>query len=61
MCYERWRRREQRREERFEEEVRFLIDQERPCREPRAPVLERERDEESRDPQRVRVEAGTRA
>jgi hypothetical protein len=61
MCYERWRRREQRREERFEEEVRFLIDQERPRREPRAPVLERERDEEPRDPERVRVEAGTRA
>ena len=61
MCYERWRRREQRREERFEEEVRFLTGQERPRREPRAPVLERERDEEPRDPERVRVEAGMRA
>jgi Uma2 family endonuclease len=61
MCYERWRRREQRREERFEEEVRFLTGQEGPRREPRAPVLERERDEEPRDPERVRVEAGMRA
>ena len=61
MCYQRWRRREQRREERFEEEVRYLIDEERPPREPRASVLERARDEESRDPERVRVEAATRA
>ena len=61
MCYERWRRRGQRREERFEEEVRFLIDQERPRREPRAPVLEREGNQEPRDPERTRLEAGTRA
>jgi predicted metal-dependent hydrolase len=61
MCYERWKRRERGREERFEEEVRYLIDEERPRREPRAPVLEREGDEESRDPERVRLEAGTRA
>jgi hypothetical protein len=61
MCYERWKRREQRREERFEEEVRYLIDEERPRRERQAPVLEREGDDEPRDPERVRVEAGTRA
>jgi hypothetical protein len=60
MCYERWKHRERRREERFDEELRYLIDEERPRREPRAPVLEHERDE-PRDPERVRAEAGTRS
>ncbi len=60
MCYERWKHRERRREERFDEEVRYLIDEERPRREPPAPVLEHKRGEEPRDPERVRVEAGTR-
>jgi hypothetical protein len=58
MCYERWIRRERRREQRFDEEFRRLIDEERPRPEP-APVVEHERDEPS-DPERVRVEAGTR-
>lgn len=60
MCYERWMRRESRREERFDEELRHLIDKERPRPQPRAPVVEHERHEEPRDPERVRVEAGTR-
>jgi hypothetical protein len=61
MCYERWMRRERRREERFDEELRHLFDEERARPEPRAPVVEREPDEETRDPERVRVEAGTRS
>jgi hypothetical protein len=61
MCYERWMRRERRREERLDEEFRRLIDEERPRPEWSMPVVERERDEEPRDPDRVRVEAGTRS
>jgi hypothetical protein len=59
MCHERWIRRERRREQRFDEEFRRLIDEERPRPERPAPVVEHERDEPS-DPERVRVEAGTR-
>jgi hypothetical protein len=62
MCNERWLRRRQRREERFDEELRYLIDEERPSRERPTPVvLEHEQDEEPRDPERVRVEAGARS
>jgi hypothetical protein len=61
MCHERWMRRESRREERFDEELRHLLDEERPRPEPRASVVEHERDEEPSDPERVRVEAGTRS
>jgi hypothetical protein len=43
MCHERWFRREQR-EERFEEELRFLLDRERERRERPTPVVERETD-----------------
>jgi hypothetical protein len=59
MCYERWMRREERREERFDEELRFLLDEERRRSGP-APVVERERDEEPADPERLPVEAVTR-
>ena len=58
MCHERWTRRE-RREERFEEELRFLLD-EHERREPPAPVVERDGDEQPMDPERPEVEA-TRA
>jgi hypothetical protein len=61
MCHERWMRRERRREERFDEELRRLIDEERPRPERPMPVVERERDEAPRDPERIRVEAGTRS
>jgi hypothetical protein len=61
MCHEQWMRRERRREERFDEEVRYLIDTERARQEPREPVLERERDKDPRDPERVRIEVGTRS
>jgi hypothetical protein len=60
MCHERWIRRERRREQRFDEEFRRLIDDERPRPERPAPVVEHERDEERSDPEPVRVEAGTR-
>ena len=61
MCHERWMRRERRREERFDEEVRRLVDEERPRPERPVPVVEHDRDEESRDPERIRVEVGTRS
>jgi hypothetical protein len=43
MCHDRWIRRE-RRDERFEEELRFLFDRERERQEPPTPVVEREPD-----------------
>lgn len=61
MCHERWMRRERRREERFDDELRRLIDEDRPRPNRPMPVVERERDEEPKDPERVRVRAGTRA
>jgi hypothetical protein len=59
MCHESWMRREKRREERFDEELRRLVDEERRRPERPTPVVEREADEEPKDPERVRVEAGT--
>jgi hypothetical protein len=61
MCYDRWTRREKWREERFDEELRYLLDREAPRPKPRMPVVERERDEEPRDPEPIRVEAGARS
>jgi hypothetical protein len=61
MCHERWMRRERRREERYDDELRRLIDEDRPRPNRPLPVVERERDEEPRDPERVRVQAGTRS
>jgi hypothetical protein len=59
MCHEQWMRRGRRREERFDQELRYLIDVERARKKPRAPVLNR--DQEPRDPERVRIAAGTRS
>ena len=59
MCHEFWTRREKRREERFDEELRHLVDEERPRPERPMPVVERKADDEAKDPERVRVEAGT--
>jgi hypothetical protein len=60
MCHDWWMRREKRREERFDEELRYLLDEEdRRARRPE-PVVERERDEPA-DPDRDPVEAGTRS
>jgi hypothetical protein len=60
MCHDSWMRREMRREEPFDEELRYLLD-ERELSEPPAPVVEYERDEEPTDPQRLRVGVGSRA
>jgi hypothetical protein len=60
MCHDWWMRRERRREERFDEELRYLLD-EREHSEPPAPVVEYERDEEPTEPEKLGVEAGTRA
>ena len=59
MCHDWWMRREKRREERFDEELRYLLDEERGGFEPPAPVVEHESDSEPVDPERVRVEAAT--
>jgi hypothetical protein len=61
MCHEEWLLRRKRREERFDEELRYLLGRERPRPEPRAPVVERDRDKEPRDPEPTRVEAGARS
>jgi hypothetical protein len=55
MCYEWFERRERRREERFDDELRYLLDEtERP--EPPVPVVEREPEER---PAEVDLEAVT--
>ena len=60
MCNDWWVRRESRREERFDEELRYLLD-EREHSEPPAPVVEHEREEEPTDRERRGAEAGTLA
>jgi hypothetical protein len=57
MCHEWFERRERRREERLEEELRYLLD-ETERQEPPAPVMEREPEER---PAEVDLEAVTRA
>jgi hypothetical protein len=58
MCHERWMRRERRGEERFDTELRHLMDEERPRPERPGPVVESERGKKPSDPERVHVEAG---
>jgi hypothetical protein len=56
MCYDRWMRREEkRREEEFDQELRYLLDEDvkRPGA---APIVEHERDAEPADPEKPRVE-----
>lgn len=60
MCHERWMRRQRRREERFDEELRYLFD-ERERSEPPVPVVQHDREEEPADADRAPVEAVTRA
>jgi hypothetical protein len=60
MCHDWWMRRERRREERLDEEIRYLLD-EREHTEPPAPVVEFEREKEPAEPERPRFETGTRA
>jgi hypothetical protein len=59
MCHDWWTRREQRRQEQFDEELRYLLDEERERSRP-TPIAEHERDEEPADPDRPVVEAATR-
>jgi hypothetical protein len=56
MCHEWWTRREMRREERIDEELRYLLDEE----ERRAPTPLVEQEREPADPERPVVEAATR-
>ena len=60
MCHDWWTRQERRREERFDEELRYLLD-ERERSKPAQTVVEHDRDEEPVGPERPRVEAATRA
>jgi hypothetical protein len=60
MCHDWWMRREMRRQERFDEELRYLLDEERRATPP-TPVVEHEPDDEPTDPERFPVEAGTRS
>jgi hypothetical protein len=60
MCHEWPARHERRQEARFDEELRYLLDESERS-EPPAPVVEHERDELPADPERVRIEAVTRA
>jgi hypothetical protein len=56
MCHDWWIREERRRrEERFDDELRYLLD-ERERSEPPTPVVEHERNEEPADPDRIRVQ-----
>jgi hypothetical protein len=59
MCNDWWVRRDSRREERFDEELRYLLD-EREHAEPPAPVVEYQGDEAPTDPERLGVDARTR-
>jgi hypothetical protein len=59
MCHDRWMHSEKKRQERFDEELRYLLDEERERSRP-TPMAEHERDEEPRDPEHPVVEAATR-
>jgi hypothetical protein len=61
MCHDWWMRREMRRQERFDEELRYLVDEERRRPAPPTPVVEHDPDDEPTDPERAPVEAGTRS
>jgi hypothetical protein len=61
MCHDWWMRREMRRQERFDEELRYLLDEERRSPTPPTPVVENEPADEPTDPERVTVEAGSRS
>ena len=55
MCHEWWTRRELRREECSDEEIRHLFEEELERTEPPMPVVEHEVEEEPAGPERVRV------
>ena len=56
MCHDWWTRRERRREERFDEELRYLLDEHERSERP-ATVVEHERDDEPAEPERVKARA----
>jgi hypothetical protein len=60
MCHDWWMRRERRREEQFDEELRYLLDEEERERSGPAPVVEHDREEEPAHREAPPVEAGTR-
>ena len=59
MCHDRWMHWERRRQEQFDEELRYLLDEEQE-RSRLTPIAERERDDEPVDGERPPVEAVTR-
>jgi hypothetical protein len=59
MCHDRWMHWERRRQEEFDEELRYLLDEEQERPRP-TPIAEHERDEEPVDGERPPVEAVTR-
>jgi hypothetical protein len=61
MCHDWWMRRERRREERFDEELRYLLDEEDRRTKRPEPVVEHERGDEPADPDRTPLETGTRS
>ena len=59
MCHDRWMNWERRRQEQFDEELRYLLDEERERARP-TPIADRERDKEPAERERPPVEAVTR-
>jgi hypothetical protein len=53
MCHELWMWRERRRSERFDEELRYLLDEEPERAEPPTPVVKQEREAELDEPERL--------
>ena len=58
MCHELWRRRDERREERFDEELKYLLDEESRKAERPLPVMEEEPPEP--EPERAQEEPASR-
>ena len=56
MCHDWWERRERRREERFDTELRYLLDEERRDFESPAPVVEHDIEAQPAGPERAEVE-----
>lgn len=59
MCHDRWMHWERRRQEQFDEELRYLLDEEQERSRP-TPIAEHERDDEPVEGERPPVEAVTR-
>jgi len=60
MCHDWWMRREKRREEQFDEELRYLLDEREERSERPTPIVEHERDEEAPAPEPRPIETVTR-